>query len=158
MQRQPAKKSPRARRVKSIPTRDNRGALLFLLALYSLVMIWLMLLYRTQGSVYLLNIIPFHTIKHFGYLFLKGNYAQKAAAAVNLGGNVIMFMPLGLFLPALWKKQNNFFIYILTVTLIVVALETAQYFTKLGTADIDDLLLNDVGAVIGFFIYKLIRK
>lgn len=132
--------------------------LLFLLAIYSLAMIWAMLLYRTQGTVSLLNIVPLHTIKHFGYLFLKGNYAQKAAAAVNLVGNVIMFMPLGVFLPALWKKQNSFIIYIITVTLIVVMLEAAQYFTRLGTADIDDLLLNDIGAALGFFIYKLIRK
>lgn len=138
--------------------RDNRGGLLFLFALYALIMLWIMFLYRTQGTISLINLEPMHTIKHFTKMFLNGNYSQRAAAAVNLFGNVIMFMPLGVFLPGLWKKQNKFILFFITVTVLITALEAAQYFSMLGTADIDDLILNDIGAVMGFIIYRVIRS
>ena len=72
-------------------------------------------------------------------------------------GNIIACMPFAFFLPLLFKKQNNLKVFTLTMILIVLIIELLQFITLSGSFDIDDLILNVLGAVILFLILKIKR-
>lgn len=74
---------------------------------------------------------------------------------INLLGNVLMFVPLGLFLPRLWPRLHAFRHFLMSVVAVILIIELLQLFTLLGSCDIDDLILNVLGAVIGYWIHKL---
>lgn len=68
--------------------------------------------------------------------------------------NVIMFIPLGVFLPTLWKTYRKFSrtaSYALAATLFI---ELSQLFTGRAT-DVDDLITNFFGCCLGYGIYRL---
>ena len=103
-----------------------------------------------------LNLEPFHTIR----LFFKvlGQPAYNSAAVVNLGGNVILFIPLGFFLPRVFPKLQKFWKTLLATILMITAVELAQLFSLLGSCDIDDLILNVLGSSLGYAIHKYAKK
>ena len=104
-----------------------------------------------------INLVPFSTVgEYFGYL-LEGEYMVRQAI-INLGGNVIMFIPLGIFLPLLWEKMRCFLPHVLTTAGIITTVELIQLFTLRGALDIDDLILNVVGSAVGFAFYHAIRR
>lgn len=130
-----------------------------LLILYAAVMLWLLFFQRklttldywtyVKGSY---NLHPFQTLRQMMSLLHHETFARFAL--VNLVGNIVMFLPLGL-LPGVWPKQRKFWVFFLTVTAMILAVEALQLFTTLGTADIDDLICNVLGASFGFGIWKL---
>lgn len=69
-----------------------------------------------------------------------------------------MFIPLGFFLPKLWQKQRKLWRTLLTTALIILLVELTQMFTLVGTCDTDDLILNTLGAAIGYGGYKILIK
>ncbi len=71
--------------------------------------------------------------------------------------NVVLFLPLGFFLPLLWKKQCRINRVALTGFLFSLSIEIVQMFCR-GTTDINDLITNTVGACLGYLIYKLLSK
>ena len=98
---------------------------------------------------------PFRTITLFLKALNKPGYSFKSL--INLGGNVIMFIPLGFFLPRVFPRFQKLWRTILLTTLIITVVELTQLFTLLGVCDIDDLTLNVMGAIIGYIIHKLIK-
>ena len=98
------------------------------------------------------NLIPFHTIALYWKLLSRPVFRQSAI--INLVGNVVMFIPLGFLLPKVFSKQNRFYKVLLTTTAAITLVELVQYVTLLGSCDIDDLILNVIGAAIGYGIYK----
>lgn len=103
---------------------------------------------------YSFNIVPFKTINLFLSGYLKGIVSFKNFS-MNVFGNLFIFMPYGIFLPLLFKKQGKFKNFFITITLSVVIIELLQFITMSGSCDIDDLILNVTGAVIIFFIFKI---
>lgn len=98
------------------------------------------------------NLIPFYSIQE--YLF-SGSADIKRSAFGNVAGNIIAFVPLGVFLPVFRKDRHikfNFLI-IITVTLIT---EIIQGILGIGAADIDDIIMNCSGGFIGILGYKLL--
>lgn len=71
--------------------------------------------------------------------------------------NIIMFMPLGFLLPLIWKNMRKLNTVVVTSLVYSFFIEICQLFNRRNT-DIDDLLMNVVGAIIGFFIYKILMK
>lgn len=71
--------------------------------------------------------------------------------------NVLLFVPLGFFLPLLYKKYNCVGNIVLTGFLFSLSIEIVQMFGR-GSTDINDLIANTVGACSGFFMYKLLPK
>lgn len=106
-----------------------------------------------------LNPVPFHTIsKQVRRLFLFHQPWLARHSFINLFGNVLLFIPLGVFLPTLWKSQRRLWKVLLTAALIITTVELTQLLTLLGRCDIDDLILNLLGAAIGYALYHLIWK
>lgn len=95
------------------------------------------------------NFIPFRTILYY----LSGKQGLSVAAR-NLLGNIIAFVPLGFSLPVLFKRLKNMKYTLLISFLVTFSIETIQLFTCIGSCDIDDIILNVLGATIGFLIYK----
>ena len=78
-------------------------------------------------------------------------------AFVNLAGNVVMFIPLGAFAALFDGEKASFWRCMARSAAIIISVELIQLVTMLGTCDIDDLILNMVGAAIGYGIYKLCK-
>ena len=110
-----------------------------------------------------MNLVPFRTV---GILLNAARvYWQQYQSAyyirfaiINLGGNVLLFLPLGIFLPMLWQKQRKFWRFLLTVVGMVCAVEVLQLVLALGSLDVDDLLLNTIGAMLGFAVWKICHR
>ena len=85
---------------------------------------------------------------------MKGLINTKAFIA-NIIGNICAFMPCGLFLPLIFKKMNNYYRFLLDMIFMVIIIELLQFVTMSGSCDIDDLILNVLGASIVYFIVKI---
>ena len=106
------------------------------------------------------NFVPFRTVIEFiGYIRERNAYYLEMSKD-NLVGNILISMPAGVFMPALWKKQRNFRVFALTIATAVIGVEVLQFITMRGACDIDDFILNFFGAVIGYTLsrLKIIRK
>ena len=138
-----------------------------LFLLYCSLMVWLLFGQRV-GRVTVwdypqqlrlnLNLIPFATIRRYLGFLREQQGALLRHAVINLAGNIVMFVPLGFFLPCLFPKLRGFFPLLLTAVLLIVGIELIQLFSLLGSCDIDDLLLNLPGIVIGFCLFRFLRK
>lgn len=94
-----------------------------------------------------INIIPFKTT--FDFLT---DWSIKVFV-LNFGVNILIFMPMGFFLPLLFKKNiNNLKQFILVMTIISLIVEITQFITFRGATDIDDIILNVFGASI-FYLF-----
>ena len=102
-----------------------------------------------------LNLVPFRTLRLFAELLSDHRPHLVRAAVVNLFGNVIMFIPLGFLLPLTFRKLSRLRKILLTTTLIITAVELIQLFTLVGSCDIDDLILNLLGAAFGYGLYRI---
>ena len=96
------------------------------------------------------NLTPFDTIVRFLRTIETQEGYFVRHAFINLVGNVVMFVPLGVFLPLLWRKMRAYWRFFLLCALAIALVEAAQALLLRGSADIDDLILNLAGATIGF--------
>jgi glycopeptide antibiotics resistance protein len=103
-----------------------------------------------------LNLIPFRTLRLFADLLNSGVRSHITIAVINLGGNIIMFIPLGFLLPKVFPKRSSLPRVLITTALIITLVEIIQLFTLVGSCDIDDLILNVVGSAMGYWFHKLI--
>ena len=110
------------------------------------------------------NIIPFATI--IDYISrLVSNEINASIVIINFATNLLLFAPMGFFIPMLYsdriKNIKQFAILMIIITLIV---EVLQFITFRGSTDIDDIILNTLGAVIVYiimktrFVKKLLKK
>lgn len=82
-------------------------------------------------------------------------FVNMVSAPITNLLNVLLFVPLGIFLPLLYKNYNNTYKVALTALFISLSIEFFQMF-GCGTTDIDDLITNIVGACLGYVIYRLV--
>lgn len=71
--------------------------------------------------------------------------------------NIIMFMPLGFLLPFIWEAFRYLVKVLYTGFLFSLAIEISQLFNNRAT-DIDDLIMNTLGAILGYFVYIGVRN
>lgn len=102
-----------------------------------------------------LNLIPFRTLRLFASLLDSGVHAYIRMAVINLGGNIIMFIPLGFLLPRVFLQVTSLTRVLLVTALVITVVEILQLFTLVGSCDIDDLILNLSGAAIGYCFHIL---
>ena len=76
----------------------------------------------------------------------------------NIVGNVTMFIPSGIVLPFVYKKLNRFGKVAAAGTFISLCIEILQLPFASRASDIDDLILNTLGVLIGYGVYVLIRQ
>ena len=96
------------------------------------------------------NFTPFKTIKMYI------DYAYKLNSVENLAGNILVFVPLGFLLPMLSDECRQFYAVMLNAFTFVVGIEVFQLFSAFGAFDVDDILLNCLGAALGYGCYRLV--
>ena len=72
-------------------------------------------------------------------------------------GNIAWFIPFGLLLPMLIKR-NPFWLITFLGFLFSLAIEATQFIFYRGVAELDDLFLNTIGVIIGYFMFKLFSQ
>lgn len=93
--------------------------------------------------------------KPFIYLF---DYPTIGEVLLNLIGNTAMFLPLGIVWPAVFKKLNAHWKVISAGVGVSLLIEVLQlpFFDR--ASDIDDLILNTLGYLMGYGIYLLVKR
>lgn len=84
-------------------------------------------------------------------------FVDMIRGPVDTALNILLFVPLGFFLPILYGKYDKVSKIALVGILISLSIEIAQMFGT-GATDINDLITNTIGACLGFGIYKLLYK
>ena len=103
------------------------------------------------------NLIPGRTIA----MQLNALDHDTPAMMRQLIGNVLFFIPIGLLLPLGWQRARSFAVTLLVGLGITVAIELAQLVMTYALpvwprwADIDDVLLNAGGVIIGWAVWRL---
>lgn len=72
--------------------------------------------------------------------------------------NILMFVPLGIFLPLMWKKYHSFKETTKYGFYLSLFIEFCQLFTRARATDINDLITNTLGVMIGWIIYFVFSK
>jgi glycopeptide antibiotics resistance protein len=74
---------------------------------------------------------------------------------VNVYGNILAFMPLGFFLPALCGMRKKGMLVVMCCFLFSLSVEVLQLVSRLGCFDVDDLFLNTCGGLLGYLVYRI---
>lgn len=102
------------------------------------------------------NLIPFNTIENYLFLF---SYGSISIASINLIGNIIVFVPMGVLLVLLDSKISfkKMFMIGFASTLIIELIQLILSFFKLlsRSFDVDDIILNTLGVIVGYFLTKI---
>ena len=132
---------------------------------YCLVMLWLLFIKNRQAGAdwsqmgQNMNLIPLKTVKLYLNVFRDPHLAYLIPhAIVNLAGNVVMFIPLGFFLAAEYAPKFRFWKVLLTTLGVICIVEVAQLLLLVGSCDVDDLLLNLAGSLLGCIMYGVFSK
>lgn len=99
------------------------------------------------------NLIPFETVK----LFINGYFNNKLTLLDMLGnifGNLAAFMPFAFFMPLIFKGINRWYKLMGVVLPSVIAVELLQLIFLTGSSDIDDVILNSIGALVMYALLK----
>ena len=94
------------------------------------------------------NLIPFVKLL---------DYNSKRDLLLNIFGNTAMFIPSGIILPIIYKKLDNFWKVAAAGAMISLCIEILQLPFSGRASDVDDLILNTAGVMIGYGIYALVR-
>ncbi|MCM3743220.1 VanZ family protein [Sporosarcina luteola] len=101
------------------------------------------------------NLIPFKNTLNY---VINHDRFNLDTIINNTLGNILIFIPLGVFLPILFKRYTSFSRAITFSIIVSFTLEALQFLLQIGQFDIDDLILNAIGSMVGFLFIKLIFK
>ncbi len=127
-----------------------------LFGVYVVLMIYFLFFAESMGRVtvtseYHYNLQPFKEIlRYLKYYRVVGVYA----VCLNLLGNVVAFVPFGLFFPLLSRRNRSFWKVSFLSFEISLLVEVIQLVTRVGCCDVDDVMLNTVGGMIGYACFK----
>lgn len=127
--------------------------ILFLIKLLLLSRVSPMAMFNSHRTVNRsINLIPFYSIKE--YIFSNSANIKKFAFS-NVVGNIAIFIPLGTYL-SLLKKNKRVINNLLFIFIVSLSIEIIQGLLGIGAADIDDIILNCLGGLIGILGYKFL--
>ena len=137
-----------------------RAFAVVLFIIYFVVLFYFLFFSEEMGRTYSereyhYNLVPFHEIKRFIHYY---KVIGMPAVLLNLVGNVAAFVPFGFFLPVFVERCRtilNTVFYSFELSLMV---ELIQLVTKVGSFDVDDIILNTIGGFIGYIVYKVVRS
>lgn len=106
-----------------------------------------------KSGIHDTNLIPFKVLfETYNEVFVNGyiNYFL-----INFLGNIMLFIPFGIFIPLLWRVSIKKVILIGFCSSLFI--EVSQLLLTRGT-DVDDLILNTIGVVLGVVLYRILNK
>lgn len=128
-----------------------------LFAVYVLLVIYFLFFAEMTGRTisdrtYHYNLILFKEIKRF---IVYHEQLGWFAVLANLLGNILIFVPFGMMIPFLTKHFKKFWSVVLLTFELSFIVELVQLVTKVGSCDVDDILLNTIGGMFGFACYAI---
>jgi len=96
------------------------------------------------------NFVPFVTISNYLNLF-----SSFPVAKINILANVLAFAPLGFFTPLTFKNFSKIRQILILSLFLSLSYEFIQLVFGIGTFDVDDLILNLLGTLLGVFCFYL---
>jgi len=137
-----------------VASKSGRRVVAGLTVLYGCILLYWMFIgfNRAHFTDYRYNFIPFDTINHFVGIAREA----RGPAVLNLFGNVIPFIPFGLLLPLSVRLKSIVWPFVFAA--IITFLELLQLVTKRGMFDVDDIILNVFGFLIGYVVWFVIRS
>ena len=151
-----------------------REVINFLFVLYILMVVSVTLFplalwidFNMQNIKFGLNLIPFvgiiNDIKQIGIAYDGDTVFMISLIIRNVGGNILLLMPLGVLSPIIWNKFKGFKNIVLFGFVISISIESIQFIELIAggwgrTVDIDDVICNVLGVILGYFIYKFTFK
>lgn len=124
-----------------------------LLGFYTIFLLYMMFYGsgREAGPIGYLQLQPFETIN----MFFKSK-VEAQHFAVNIIGNIVVFMPFG-WMGLISQKYFSFPKLLIGFPIAIAIIELTQYWSHRGTADVDDLFLNTLGMILGFVTYSITK-
>lgn len=125
-----------------------------LFIVYMVVLIYFVLFAEMWGrgeisEDYNYNLVPFREIMRF---LTNMDTLGWRVVMINILGNIAAFVPFGLFLPVVTNLRLNMLSVAVLTFDLSLTIELMQLITKVGSFDVDDLILNTVGGIIGYVI------
>ena len=148
----------------SMAANKKRGLLKWVCFIAYLLLLVYVLFYsalfgRVEHSEYRYNLTMLQEIGRYYYIGIRSG-AWKLFI-MNVIGNIAVFVPFGVCLPALFPRCRNMLVTTMLTLEFSFCVEIIQLLTKVGSFDVDDLLLNTLGGLVGFIfyaIYRLVKK
>ena len=143
--------------IKNKPINKIREVFINLFFIYFLILVNLTMfkygeLMLDFDTRFYINYIPFiETIRMF-----NNDFADVHIALYNVIGNILLFIPLGFGIPLLFNKKNKLSKIILYGFTASLTIEVLQLFTPYNFTDIDDIIFNTLGTILGFIIFASI--
>lgn len=131
-----------------------------LFGIYMIVLVYFLLLSdgfgRMNGQRELqYNLVPFQEIKRFiVYWKTIGVYYSL----INLAGNVVAFMPFGALIRWVVNQKTHWYQAVSYTFAFSLCVELLQLVARVGVFDVDDLILNTLGGLFGFWIYYILLR
>ena len=122
---------------------------------YLLFLSYIVFYNRIERNEYRYNLVLFQEIGRYYYLGM--NTGNWRLFIFNVIGNIVVFMPVGMFLPSLFSRCRNILFTTILSFEISLCVELVQLITRVGSFDVDDLLLNTLGGVCGIILYSIYR-
>jgi len=98
------------------------------------------------------NLVPFKSI--LPYLLGERGFM---IACINIIGNIVLLVPIGFLVPFVyrnmtWKKS------IILAVAAGLTIEGMQALLHVGIFDIDDIILNGLGVMVGYWVFTMLAK
>ena len=106
---------------------------------------------RASGGELRYNLVPFAEISRF---LMYHRQIGILPVILNIGGNILGFMPLGYELPALIPFFRKGIRVVIGGIVLSSLVEVIQLVSRVGSYDVDDILLNTIGTWLGYLVYR----
>jgi glycopeptide antibiotics resistance protein len=125
------------------------------LSLYVIALVYLFFFLPTRQNVEGGNTVPFQTIRRYKkqYELFKLHLPTSYGIEAQIYGNILIFIPFGFVLPILFKRFRNPLLSIGLVFFLSLMVEGIQRVFRIGQFDVDDIILNATGGIIGFVAF-----
>ena len=113
---------------------------------------------RIASDEYHYNLKPFYEISRF---FIYRDIIGLQSFVINLFGNILVFAPWGFMVPVLRIHPRKFLYTACSTLVLSLCIETIQLMSRVGSFDVDDLILNTAGGILGcvaYFIINTVRR
>ena len=143
--------------IRNTTKRQKLGWVLFIL--YLCFLAYFMFFSESFGRTetdreYAYNLVLFKEIgRYFRYYEVLG----FGLFMINIVGNIAAFIPFGFFLPIISKRSRLWYNTVMFGFIWSLMLETLQLILRVGSFDVDDMLLNTLGAAAGYLCYRLVQ-
>ena len=138
--------------------RKIRVVTIVLMLIYMMVLAYVCFFSERYGRVvsdtHHYNLQPFREISRF---YIYRELIGVKAFIINLFFNILAFVPFGFMVSILWQGRHQVIDAVFCTFLLSLVVEVIQFVFKVGSFDVDDLILNTCGGFLGVIIYQTVN-